>query len=59
MIDVSKLPAVRAQLERDLAARTQPKAAPAPAPAGFARAPQVSSVDPGIIRAPAARGNIR
>jgi hypothetical protein len=57
MIDVTKLPAVRAQLERDLAARTQPKEIPAPS--GFARAPQVPSVDPGIVRAPAARGAIR
>ena len=57
MIDVSKLPAVRAQLERDLAARTQPKSVSVPA--GFSRAPQVPSVDPSVVRAPAARGAIR
>ena len=37
--DVSKLPAVRAQLERDLAARTQPKPEPKPAATEYARAP--------------------
>jgi len=37
--DVSKLPAVRAQLERDLAARAQPKAEPKPVTPRYARAP--------------------
>lgn len=37
--DVSKLPAVRAQLERDLAAREQPKPEPKPAEPAYARAP--------------------
>jgi hypothetical protein len=39
--NVSKLPAVRAQLERDLAARAQPKPEPKPAGANFVRAPAV------------------
>ena len=37
--DVSKLPAVRAQLERDLAASAQPKPEPKPAGANYVRAP--------------------
>lgn len=37
--NVSKLPAVRAQLERDLAARAQPKTEPKPVTPGYARAP--------------------
>ena len=36
--DVSKLPAVRAQLERDLAARAQPKTEPKPAGPNYVRA---------------------
>lgn len=37
--DVSKLPAVRAQLERDLAARAQPTPEPKPATPEYVRAP--------------------
>lgn len=42
MIDVSKLPAVRAQLERDIAAKKQPRPEPKAAQGEYARAPQAN-----------------
>lgn len=52
--DVSKLPAVRAQLERDLVARAAPAAAAsAQAPVEYARAPQAPGGPIGAGRPPA------
>lgn len=39
MIDISKLPAVRAQLERDAAAKALPQDVAQPVPAEYARTP--------------------
>lgn len=47
MIDVSKLPAVRAQLERDIAAKAQQRAEPAPARVEYARAPVTGGASKG------------
>jgi hypothetical protein len=48
--DVSKLPAVRAQLERDLAARAQPKPEPTSAAPEFVRAPQAGEGGRAVVR---------
>lgn len=52
MIDVSKLPAVRAQLERDIAARAEqkPEPKPEPEPVEYARAPLASGGTAGAVR---------
>ncbi|WP_314435940.1 hypothetical protein [Massilia timonae] len=50
MIDVSKLPAVRAQLERDIAARAEQKPEPKPEPVEYARAPLASGGAAGAVR---------
>ncbi len=61
MIDVSKLPAVRVQLERDLAARAEPAAASSPTsrPVEYARAPVTTGGQPGAGRPPATQEAIR
>ncbi|MDY0961742.1 hypothetical protein [Massilia sp. CFBP9026] len=50
MIDISKLPAVRAQLERDIAARVEQKQDPKPQPVEYARAPLAGGGAAGAIR---------
>lgn len=61
MIDVSKLPAVRAQLERDLATRAEPPVASSPAsvPVEYARAPVTTGGQLGAGRPPAIQETIR
>ncbi len=52
MIDVSKLPAVRAQLERDIAVQAVENEEPTPTPAGveYVRAPRADAGTPEQIR---------
>lgn len=48
--DVSKLPAVRAQLERDLARREKPDLKLQPAVPEYTRAPQVGGSGQAVVR---------
>lgn len=60
MIDVSKLPAVRAQLEQDAAAKKQPAASTAGAAAiEYARAPGAGGAQSIAGRPPAAQRSER
>lgn len=60
MIDVSKLPAVRAQLEQDAAAMKQPAAPTAEAAAvEYARAPEAGGVQSIAGRSPAVQRSER
>jgi len=60
MIDVSKLPAVRAQLEQDAAAKKQPAAPTAEAVVTeYARAPDAGGAQSIAGRPPAVQGSAR